>query len=229
MKKSILIIGGSGDTGGAVARRFQKFGWQTYLFLRSFEKPETQALMALPHVHAYKVDLEDARAVELQMAMLKRDGAIFDEVFHGAGIFLWDTGYPMFKEPQPIEKIRDIVFKSNVTTKETVTSALDAVYGVHSIHERFLGSHAEDFTPDGPERNGKYREEEYVAAMKKVGDIARSRPNSTLLRPGFINTLMARNAFTPEYVGYVVDWSTAPTPEEYAETIFPDEFFVTRH
>jgi hypothetical protein len=120
-------------------------------------------------------------------------------------------------------------------TKESVLNAIEMVYAnfLSSIEQGFVGSHAANFLPDGPERTGKYKEEEYVGVMSIVQRTAKNTLASGrykgvyLFEPGLVNTAMAREAFPEERIGKV-DWSTVPTPAEYAEYIFPESFFTAR-
>lgn len=230
--KHIVITGGSGGIGGAVAKRFLEHGWHVHLLLRSFDNPEVQEMMKLPNTSVYKSDPGDeVKTVETLRAM-KNDGVAIDFVFHAAGTFLWDDGFP--KQKRSFEEVREILLQSNVATKVALVQALEIVYAdsLGNITQAFIGSHAAHFAVDGPERNGVYKEEAYVESMQKVEGIAKELLVSKkykdilLFEPGLVNTGL-NEAFTEERIGFTVDWSTVPTGKEYAETIFPEEFFKT--
>ena len=234
--KNILITGVSGEIGGATARLFQSRGWGVYLLLRSFEKPDVQQMMQLPNVHVFKVDLESTASIETTLQSLHHEGIRFTVVFHGAGMFLWDDGYPAYALPQPFETVRDILFRANVQTKNTVVEAFEKVYQdqLKNVIQVFIGSHAANFTADGPERTGKYKEEGYVVhAMLPVQKKAHALhaagvyKDVLLFEPGLVNSDMARKAFTEERVEYRIDWSTVDTPAQYAQKMFPETFFTT--
>lgn len=231
--KNILITGGSGGIGGAVANRFLEHGWHAHLLLRSFVNPEIQELMKKPNVSAYKSDPENKELTMETIQTIKNDGIVPDFVFHSAGTFLWDDGYP--KEARPLVEVREILFRSNVRTKESVVKAIESLYNesLISIEQGFVGSHAADFTIDGPERTGKFTQEAYVEAMGIVKDMANTLrgsgryKNIFLYQPGFVDTGLM-GAFPEDRLGFKVLPNMITNPTKYAEEIFPEEFFTTR-
>lgn len=231
MNKTIFVTGASGGIGGAVALLFQKNGWNVHVFLRSLDKEETKGLIALPHVFAHKSNPEYKDEMVVAFSELAKKDIIPSIVFHSAGTFLWDDGYPGPK--LPFDEVKDMLFRSNVQTKVSTVEALREVYHAHllGIQQFFVGSHASSFAPDGPERTGKYTEEAYVEPMQKVAQYGKTLTEEkqwgdiTVLEPGLIDTHMARKAFTLERIGREPDWAHAPSPESYADTIFPSIFF----
>lgn len=232
--KNIIITGGSGDIGGAVAKRFLDYGWHVHLLLRSFESPVIQSIMKLSFVSVYQSDPENEAITLSTIQAIKNDGVIPDFVFHSAGTFLWDDGYP--KQARPFLEVRDILLRANVKTKASPVNAIESVYkdSLSKIEQAFIGSHAANFAPDAPERTGKYKEEAYVEAMSIVQNMVNiladsgKYKNIFLFEPGLVNTKMAQQAFPEERLGFKIDWDTVATPEQYAEAIFPKEFFEAR-
>ncbi len=232
--KHIVITGGSGGIGGAVAKRFIDKGWHVHLLLRSLKSPEVQEMMKHENVTVYESDPENKELTLSTIQSIKNSGIHIDFVFHCAGTFLWDDGYPGIKRSS--FEVREILFRANVKTKQSVVDAIESVYedSLDSIEQAFIGSHAANFAPNGPERTGKYKEEEYVEMMSIVQKMAHNYmasekyKNIFLFEPGLVNTLMAQAAFPEERIGFKIDWSTAPTPSEYAEEIFPESFFTAR-
>lgn len=231
--KNMILTGGSGGIGGAVAKLFLDHSWHIHLLLRSFESPFIQDFMKLPNVSVYKSDPENSELTLSTIQSLKNDGIIPDFVFHSAGTFLWDDGFP--KQKRPYLEVRDILLRANVQTKASPVKAIESVYkdSLSNIEQAFVGSHAANFAQDGPERTGKYREEAYVESMAIVQNMAKvlldsgKYKNIFLFEPGLVNTGL-NEAFTKERVGYEIDWTTVPTAKKYAETIFPESFFKTR-
>jgi NAD(P)-dependent dehydrogenase (short-subunit alcohol dehydrogenase family) len=231
--KNIIITGASGGIGGAVTKRFLDYGWHVHLLLRSFESPAIQSLMKLPNVSVYKSDPENDEITATTIQTIKNDGFDIDFVFHSAGTFLWDDGYP--KQPRSFLEVRDILFRANVKTKVSLVNAIESVYrdSLGKIEQGFIGSHAANFAPDGPERTGRYPEEAYVESMSLVQGMAKSLLASGkyksifLFEPGLVNTGL-NEAFTEDRVESKIDWDTVATPEQYAEAIFPKEFFEAR-
>ncbi len=235
MKKQIIITGGSGGIGGAVARWFLDHGWYVHLLLRSFKSPDVQEMMKHENCTVYLSDPENYEQTLATIQNIKNGGNTINYVFHAAGTFLWDDGYPG-KEKRPTLEVREILFRANVKTKESVLRAIELIYSssLLNIEQGFVGSHAANFLPDSPERTGKYKEEEYVEVMSIVQKTAKNTfasgryKNVSLFEPGLVNTAMAQEAFTDERIGSKVDWSTVPTPAEYAKNIFPESFFTAR-
>lgn len=235
MNKTIFITGASGGVGGAIARLFQSNGWNIHVFLRSLGKKETQELMHLSNVFAHESNPENKDEMVSTFQTLLQRGIIPSIVFHSAGTFMWDDGYP--GSQIPLDEVKDILFRSNVQTKISTVEALREVYFDHllDIEQFFVGSHAANFALDGPERTGKYTEEAYVEAMQKVAQYGKALIEEkqwgdiTVLEPGLIDTHMARKAFTLERIGREPDWSHAPSPETYADSIFPRIFFESRN
>jgi NAD(P)-dependent dehydrogenase (short-subunit alcohol dehydrogenase family) len=231
--KNIVITGGSGGIGGAVAKTFLKHGWHVHLFLRSFENPEVQQMMKLPNVSVYKSDPGNKTALIEALTAMKNDNVHVDFVFHAAGTFLWDDGFP--RQERSFEEVKQILFQSNVETKENLVAAIESVYrdSLSTIEQGFVGSHAGKFAPGGPERTGKFTQEGYVEPMALIEGMATMLRDSGryknifLYEPGFINTGLM-DAFTTERLGFAVDWSTVKTPDQYAEEIFPEPFFTAR-
>lgn len=232
--KNIIITGGSGGIGGAVAHRFLEHGWHIHLLLRSLESDEIQQLMKRPNVSVYKSDPENKEITLSTIQSIKNSGIVPDFVFHSAGTFMWDDGYPGPKRSS--FEVKEILFKANVKTKESVVSAIESVYenSLSAIEQAFIGSHAANFAPDGPERAGKYKEEGYVDVTFIVQKMAHNIESSGkyrsifLFEPGLVNTKMAQEAFPEERIGFKIDWSTVPTPTQYSEIIFPESFFTAR-
>lgn len=233
MKKTILIIGGSGGIGGAVARLFQRNNWKVVLLLRSVTKLEVRELISLENVYPYECDPQNKEDVEDTFLIFKEQNIHFDILFHSAGTFLWDDGFPS-KTPMTIEEVRKALTEANFITKQNVVKALRDFYGqeLKNIKQYIVSSHAAKFAPDSPYRNGLFKEESYVEVMSKVSELGENLIKEGIwgeirvLEPGLINTVMAKEAFTEERIGKV-DWSTIQTPEEYAEMIFPETFFKT--
>lgn len=231
--KNVIITGASGGIGGAVTKRFIDHGWHVHLLLRSFESPVIQSLMKLPNVSVYKSDPENNEITATTIQTIKNDGFDIDFVFHSAGTFLWDDGYP--KQSRSFLEVKDILFKANVQTKTSVVKAIESAYkdSLRDIEQGFIGSHAANFAPDGPERTGRYPEEAYVGSMSLVQGIAKSLlasgkyKNIFLFEPGLVNTGL-NEAFTEDRVESKIDWDTVTKPEQYAKAIFPKEFFEAR-
>jgi len=233
--KHIIITGGSGGIGGAVAGRFLTKEWHVHLLLRSFKSPAVQEMMLHSNCSVYLSDPENNEQTLSTIQSIKNDGIVPDLVFHAAGTFLWDDGFPGEEKRPPVE-VREILFRSNVKTKESIMKAIESVYteSLSAIEQAFIGSHAANFAVGGPERTGTYKEEAYVEMMSIVQTMAHNTLASGmykhvfLFEPGLVNTDMAQRSFPEERIGFLIDWSTAPTPLQYAEEIFPDDFFTTR-
>jgi NAD(P)-dependent dehydrogenase (short-subunit alcohol dehydrogenase family) len=232
--KHIILTGGSGGIGGAVAKRFLDHGWHTHLLLRSLESPAVQELMKYPNISVYKSDPEDEVSTMRTIQSIKNDRIVPGFVFHCAGIFLWDSGAP--KELRPFAEVRDILYRSNVKTKEPLVNAIDSVYGdsLSEIEQGFVGSHAWRFVRGGPERTGgPQTQEAYVECMQAVQQIyARLATTGRyrgifLYEPGFTGTGLM-DAFTEELLGFTPDPSTVMSAEERAIEMFPESFFTAR-
>jgi NAD(P)-dependent dehydrogenase (short-subunit alcohol dehydrogenase family) len=232
MKKSILIIGGSGGIGGAVARLFQKHGWKVYLLLRSVTKLEVKELISLENVYPYECNPQNKEDVEDTFLLFKEQDIHFDLVFHSAGTFLWDDGFPS-KTPMSVEEVKKALTEANFVTKQNIVKALRDFYSqeLKNIKQYIVSSHAAKFAPGSPYRTGQFKEESYVEVMTKVSELGENLNKEgnwgevVVLEPGLINTEMAKEAFTEERIGKV-DWSTIQSPEEYADAVFPETFFT---
>lgn len=224
-KNTSLIIGGSGGIGGAFLQHRLEQGWDIVAPLRNFSKPESQAIIALPKVTAVVCNVQDAAAVDALVGQMKREGTMFSEVVLAAGTFLWDDGYP---GPQvTAEEVENILIQANIDTKESVLAALKKHYSKEELlhlEVHIISSHAANFPPDHPFRNGPYKEEKYVSVMGRVSGIGHQLRHEGAFKkvhiyePGLVDTDMARTAFIPERAGSI-DWGTVPTPAEYVKSI----------
>lgn len=217
---TVFVSGGTGGIGGAAVHDYVRRGWRVIAPVRDLQKPEAQALTTLPLVDVFRCNVEDSREVSQLIQSLKNDRIILNELFLAAGTFLWDDGFP--GPLKTAEEVETLLLRANLETKTNVIAALDRFYPdeVSDLTIHLMSSHAANFPPDHPFRNGPYREEKYVFSMAKVSGLGHQLRISGRYKevityePGLINTLMAQKAFTVERVG-LIDWDVIPTPEQY--------------
>lgn len=230
-QKTIVVIGGTGEIGKAVALRFAANGWRVIVPARDLGKPSAQELMANPSITVILADVSKLNGAQHLFQLLKNDDITIRVVFQAAGTFLWDDGFP--GPTKNAEEVARLLFSANVETKEHVIEALREYYAdtLGSIRMDLVSSHAAQFGPEHPFRNGSFGEEGYVAAMARVSAYgaqlkAEGIFSETIVHePGLVASDMARTAFPPERAGDI-DWAAVDTPEEYAEKLFPNTFFI---
>ncbi len=202
-KKTILLTGGTGDIGGAIAKKLRELGHDVFAPMRSPEKPEAKELAAMDIQIAY-CNLEDPEMVFDYIQSIASKDVLFDFSFNFAGVFEFDDTFP--GDTQQGKEKNSIAYHEagNLLTSQTVVFGLKKVFGkkLRRTILELTSSWAAHFAPDDPRRKN---EEGYVQSKAKLSLFGQSLKEEGLFKdvlieePKFIISTMTRKKF-PELI-----------------------------
>jgi NAD(P)-dependent dehydrogenase (short-subunit alcohol dehydrogenase family) len=193
MKKNALVVGGSGEIGGAHVKDLARRGYHVYVPARfpapgdsnQELKPGLKEIMMLPNVTVSQCDVSKPENVDLYFHSLANAGVHIDLFVLAVGVWHRD-GYYATKE-QAFDELR----KANVDPKENVYAGLSKYFADQQkdMVGIVVSSHAKDFT-----QGHKYYDEQvaYITISGEVSDNARAKAGRfrflLVKEPGAINT-----------------------------------------
>lgn len=154
-----------------------------------------------------------------------------DLIIGAAGTFKWDDTFEGNSLGEKTNNAIKFLKEVNCDSKIRFDKILHEIYGNKiSPLEVLVSSHITDPKKFSKKDIVDFEEVGYFISMKGVDNFVSEKQNDPTetwtyfgVNPGLIDTQMARDAFTQERIGRVIDWQMeATSPEMFAKDLFAD-------
>ena len=232
MKKVAIVTGATGDIGRAIVAEAIEQGYYVLAFGRDTVKlHEILESFGEQNVATFSVDLSDEDKLRDILSDVSMMFPHINLVIGSAGTFKWDDTFSGETDEEKKENAIKFLKEVNCDSKIRFDKILHKVYGNKiSPLEVLVSSHITDPKKFSEKDIAEFKEVAYFTSMKGVDDFVLERRNDPTetwtyfgVNPGLIDTQMAREAFTQERIGRVIDWQMeATSPGMFAKDLFAD-------